>query len=62
MNALDAANAADDDGHDDGREEGVSGLTAIMAKCSLIKREDSDPDNSAFAGRLAMLLKSMAKE
>ena len=32
-----------------------------MAKCSLIEREDTDPENSAFAGKLAMLLKSMAK-
>ena len=62
MDALDTAAAAADDGRDDGREEGVSGLTAIMAKCSLIEREDSEPEKSAFAGRLTMLLKSMAKD
>ena len=62
MNALDANDADADDGRDDGRKEGVSVLTAIMVKCSLIEREDSDPENSAFAGSLAMLLKSMAKE
>ena len=64
LNALDAADANDDanDGRNDGCDEGVSGLTAIMAKCSLIEREDSDPENSAFAGGFAMLLKSMVIE
>ena len=57
MNALDAA----DGDSNDGRDEGVGGLTAIIVKCSLIEREDSNPENSAFAGRLAMLLKSMEK-
>ena len=60
MNALDDDGGDDDDRGDD-RDGGVSSFAAIMEKCSLVEKEDSDPENSAFAGRLAMLLKSIEK-
>ena len=62
MNALDADADDANNSRADGHNEGGGSIADIMVKYSLIKREDSDPENSAFAGRLAILLKSMAKE
>ena len=64
-NLLGAANDSSGSDHTSDSGSGDGGFNSIsatmMERCFIIEKEDSDPDNAAFAGKLCGFLQSLMK-